>query len=254
MWEKISINTHFFGHDRVYSATCPSTNQLAGQLLAKKKLTEGTLIITAHQTHGKGQRGSTWLSIPYKNLTFSLVLYPTFLEVAESFSLTMSVSLAVQQVLAQYITNGLKIKWPNDLYCQHLKLGGILIENAVQGKRLATSIVGIGLNINQENFDFEGATSLLQMSGQAVALPRLLSQLLETLEKNYLQLKAHGSADLQEAYYKHLYWMGETHTFQDQEGRFKGKITGIDQYGRLVIQRNGSHLKHYELKEVVFVQ
>lgn len=252
--EAISINTNFVGKNIIYSATCPSTNQLAAQLLTKKKLTEGTLVITAHQTHGKGQYGSKWVSTPYKSLTFSLVFYPTFLKARKCFSITIVISLAIYQALSQYITDGLKIKWPNDLYGHHLKLGGILIENFVQGKKLATSIVGIGLNINQANFDFEGATSVLRMSGQTVALPRLLSQLLEMIEKNYIQLKAHGIADLQEAYHQHLYWIGETHIFQDQEGCFKGEITGIDRYGRLVIQKSDGRVKHYGLKEVIFVQ
>ena len=109
---KISINTHFVGHVIVYRATCPSTNQLAAQLLTKKKLTEGTLIITnASDPRKRPARKVLGRVSLTKNLTFSLVLHPTFLEAAASFSLTMSVSLAIQQVLSQYITNGLKLKW-----------------------------------------------------------------------------------------------------------------------------------------------
>ena len=146
---KIYPKTLFVGQNIIYLPTCQSTNNEALQFLADGTAYEGDMVVTDGQTQGRGQRGNQWIAQSGQNLTFSLVLQPTFLLASEQFWLNMAVSLAVYDSLSPFIPAGLRIKWPNDIYVNDRKMGGILIENALQGYNLAHSVVGIGLNINQ---------------------------------------------------------------------------------------------------------
>ena len=121
--------------------------------MSDTKLPEGTLILTEDQTRGRGQMGNKWLTEKGKNLTFSIVLYPSFLRPNQHFYLTQFVSIAIQEVIQELLPDkGIKIKWPNDLYVENRKLAGILIENILSGHRIQSSILGIGLNVNQVQF------------------------------------------------------------------------------------------------------
>eukprot|EP01137_Pigoraptor_chileana_P015025 Opistho-2@5140 len=107
------------------------------------------VIITDNQTAGRGQRGNVWEASIGENLTFSLILKPNFLKASEQFQLNVAVSLGVLDCLSEYIDEDLKVKWSNDIYFQNQKMGGILIENTLQGYQIGYSVIGIGLNINQ---------------------------------------------------------------------------------------------------------
>lgn len=246
-------STQFIGQHIIYEAICASTNTLADQCLRNKALPEGTVVITDHQYQGRGQRGNAWYSEPYKNLTFSVVLYPTFLAPSQSFALNIVTTLALLRVLSAYVPNDLTTKWPNDIYFQDQKLSGVLIENVVESQQLKSSVIGIGLNVNQEHFHEERPTSLVRVCGRTLDLQSVLVQLLAALERVYLQLQAQGMAPLQAAYLKNMYWIHETHTFQDATGRFQGKIRGINAVGQLVIERTAGTLKPYNLQEISFV-
>ena len=126
-----------------------STNTYLAQLCKENKAKEYHTVIAEHQTAGRGQRGNTWESEAGKNLTFSTVLYPTALEVKNQFYLSMIASFSVIYALENY-TDGFSIKWPNDIYWKNKKIGGILIENELEGGYIVQSIIGIGLNINQK--------------------------------------------------------------------------------------------------------
>ena len=107
-------NTQFIGQHILHQAICASTNDVAAQRLVQGALPEGTVIITDHQYQGRGQRGRVWHSQPYQNLTFSVVLYPTFLGASQGFALNIITALALHQVLVAYAPRALAIKWPND--------------------------------------------------------------------------------------------------------------------------------------------
>jgi BirA family transcriptional regulator, biotin operon repressor / biotin---[acetyl-CoA-carboxylase] ligase len=198
-------HTQFVGQHILYKATCASTNSLAIECLHQAGLPEGTVVITDHQSQGRGQRGHVWHSAPNENLTFSVVFHPTFLSVQEGFSLNIITALAIHHVLALYIPIGLSIKWPNDIYYHNKKLGGILIENVVQKRRLKASVVGIGLNVNQMHFAFRGPTSLSLVCQRTYSLQQLLTQILVRLEHNYLQLRSQDIAPLRADYLKDMY-------------------------------------------------
>ena len=111
-----------------YLPSCHSTNEVAQDLL-QSGAKEGTIVITDNQIAGKGQRGNVWVSEPNQNLTFSLILHPHFLIPNEQFLITIAVSLALKEVLEEFLPGEVKIKWPNDIYYRGSKLAGLLIEN-----------------------------------------------------------------------------------------------------------------------------
>src|SRR5690606_25093723 len=125
---------------------------LKNELSKSTPLHEGTVIMAVDQYAGKGQQGTVWQSEPGKNLTFSLLLTPFFLSPKHQFRLTVAVSVALVRALATLLGERVAIKWPNDLYVGDRKIGGMLIENILQGPRWKSAIIGIGLNVNQTVF------------------------------------------------------------------------------------------------------
>lgn len=241
------------GQNIIYETTCASTNTMAARHLQEQALPEGTVIITDHQYRGRGQGNNIWHSMPHQNLTFSVVLYPTFLEVSQGFALNIITALALHQVLSAYIPSNLTIKWPNDIYYRKQKMSGILIENTVVKRSFKLSVVGIGVNINQEHFPMQSPTSLIRICRHTLDLNHVLTSLLTALERNYLQLRSLGIESLREVYLSKMYNIDEVHTFQDANQRFQGSIRGIDAIGRLIVERSDGVLQPYALQEVSFV-
>ncbi|GAB3827988.1 hypothetical protein GCM10028895_40930 [Pontibacter rugosus] len=176
-------STLFLGQQLYYLPVCESTNSEAQQLLIKNEATEGCTIITHEQTNGRGQRGNIWQAQPGQNITLSVILSPTFLAVRQQFNLNMAVSLAVLDLLQEQGLQQAQVKWPNDLYFEDKKLGGILIENTINSHSLQHSIVGIGLNVNQRFFSYPTATSMANVCGMPLDLEKVTMRLLELLEK-----------------------------------------------------------------------
>ncbi len=252
---KIYPKTLFVGQNIIYLPSCQSTNDEAARLLAQTNLPEGTLVVTDRQTHGRGQRGNQWEAQPGQNLTFSLVLRPVFLAAADQFWLNMAVSLAVQDALEPLLSTGfLTIKWPNDVYVADRKMGGILIENTLQGHVLAHSVVGIGLNVNQTAFGLPTATSLLLEAPlpTGYSLPGLLAALAQHLETRYLQLRANHRPLLRATYLSRLYRFGQPHLYEANGQRFMGTLTDLDPTGRIGIDTE-AETRYFAFKEVVFV-
>lgn len=252
---KIYPKTLFVGQKIVYLPSCQSTNDEAALLLSQEDVPEGTIVVTDQQTQGRGQRGNQWEAQPGQNLTCSLVVRPTFLTAAEQFWLNMAVSLAIQDTLSPLLaSSGLTIKWPNDVYVHDRKLGGVLIENTLQGYVLGHSIIGIGLNVNQAIFNVPTATSLLLESPapDGYSLSGLLTSLAENLEKRYLQLRAGHRNVLRATYLQHLYRYQQPHTYLADDQPFTGIITDLDPTGRLGILTDGV-MRYFAFKEVVFM-
>lgn len=246
---KIPANTLFMGKNLVYVPECHSTNTLASELCQLTSTVEGTIVITDNQTNGRGQRGNLWLSDPHKNLTFSLILKPTFLKPIDQFNLTMAISLALCDFLTHQLKAEVKIKWPNDILVNDKKLCGILIENSLAGEMIQWSVVGIGLNVNQDSFLIESASSMKAIKGCDFNLPDELTKLFECLERRYLQLRSDKISDLKNDYLSCLYGKGELRKFVDATGEIEGVIEGVTQQGKLLIASGGG-IKSYDLKEI----
>ncbi|MFZ4559979.1 MAG: biotin--[acetyl-CoA-carboxylase] ligase [Saprospiraceae bacterium] len=247
-------NTNFIGKVLHRFEELPSTNAYALELLSKSTPEEGTAISTQNQTAGRGQIGRKWESAPGENLTVSVILYPNFLTAAQNFQLNKAVALGVRDFVVSALPSARTfVKWPNDLYVNDRKICGILIQNAIQRNRIQNSVLGIGLNVNQNHFTWApNATSLFLESGQVFSLEQTLLDMFFFLEKRYLQL-ASDTQTLNEDYLEALYRIHQESEFQKPDGqRFKGTITGVGPAGHLLVL-HGQQVGSYDLKEIQMI-
>lgn len=210
---------------------------------------EGTMVVVAdYQTAGKGCGTNSWESERGKNLTFSMLIHPTDIPASQQFRITEVVSVALCEVLEQYIGD-VSIKWPNDIYMGDKKICGVLIENRLQGNVIVDSIIGIGLNVNQTEFvsDAPNPVSLRQLLGREIDREALLHDFLETLET------VSSSETTYSAYRNKLFRMGKQAVFSDETGRFEGTIQDVETDGRLLIKDLAGQERRYAFKEVQFV-
>lgn len=252
--DAISPQTLFTGQQLVWLPECASTNTEAQHLAVQNRATDGCCVITDKQTAGRGQRGNQWEAAPGENLTMSVVWQPAFLPAADQFQLSQAVALAIHDWATALLgpDPALRVKWPNDIYYGSQKLGGILIENTLQGPKIQYSVVGIGLNINQREFGVTTATSLAKLTSRVYSLPTVAERLLESLERRYLQLRAGRVGALRQEYLRVLYRYQEEHEFEVDNRRVRGIIVGVDEAGRLAVQLNG-HLRYFDLKEIRYI-
>lgn len=185
-------NLETFRYPLIALEETDSTNQYISQLCnnLKEDVAELTTVTAEFQTSGKGQRGNTWEAEKGKNLLFSFVLYPTFLEARRQFILSQMVSLAIKEELSRW-SDDITIKWPNDIYWKDKKICGILIENEIAGHHIERSIAGIGININQETFhsDAPNPVSLKQITGREHDRHEILAHILRRVEIYYKGLQ-----------------------------------------------------------------
>ena len=234
-----------------------STNDYLSQLCKESKAKEFHTVIAESQTAGKGQRGNHWESEPGKNLTFSIVLYPTALEVKKHFCLSMLTALSCIEALGTY-KDGFAIKWPNDIYWHDKKIGGILIENELEGAYITQSILGIGLNINQDEFRSSAPNpiSLKQILGAEANLQEILYKVIHCIIGGYRQLEANFNLMqqvLRTLYVKNLYRKEGYYPYRDKEGEFKAEFHEVDLNGQLVLKDEEGNLRHYAFKEIEFI-
>lgn len=249
---KIPAKTLFIGKNLIYVPECHSTNDLIAQIAGQRSSFDGTVVITDKQTKGRGQRGNQWISEAGLNLTFSILLRPSFLVPGDQFFLTRITSLAIYDLLTSLFDLNVSIKWPNDIMVFDKKICGILIENQLRGNEITHTIIGIGLNVNQEIFQFSSATSLKQVTKKNFSLPSLLEELLEKIEARYLELRNGRQKELQFAYHEAMYWRDEMHTFSAYGNELVGIINGVDSTGKLLVDIDGK-THSFGLKEIEYV-
>jgi BirA family biotin operon repressor/biotin-[acetyl-CoA-carboxylase] ligase len=245
----------FVGQNLLTLKEVDSTNNFLKNLLSNSKpLPEGTVIMAESQYAGRGQQNNQWHAEPGKNLTFSVLLKPSFLAIANQFDLTRAISLSVYDALCPILGNELKIKWPNDIYYGDKKLGGMLIENVLQGSQIKNAIIGIGINVNQENFPpgASKATSIKQILQKDYQLRDILAEICNQIEAHYLSLKAGRLNLIRDTYLTRLYWFNQPKRFKANGIEFEGTITGVKENGLLVVKQ-GNEEKTYNLKEIEFL-
>ncbi|MDQ2864224.1 MAG: biotin--[acetyl-CoA-carboxylase] ligase [Bacteroidota bacterium] len=156
--------------------TVDSTNNYAMGMVQNDSAESGCAVVAKEQTAGRGRRGKEWKSTPSKNIMLSIIAEMQWLPVQQQFQLSMAAALGCLDFFSNYIKENIKIKWPNDIFINDRKAGGILIENVIKGNLWQWAIIGIGININQENFQQEefNAISLKEITGNnVIALYRL---------------------------------------------------------------------------------
>jgi BirA family biotin operon repressor/biotin-[acetyl-CoA-carboxylase] ligase len=224
---------------------------VAKQLAEENLVMNGYVITTDFQSKGRGQEQSGWESERGQNIIASVILHPN-LAVDKQLYLNISVCLAVYDFVKMYCPDEeVSIKWPNDIYVNDRKISGILIENSVQGTAIKHSIIGIGININQELYHTPKAISLRQVTGMEYKVDDLIKNLLLHLEYRYQQLLAGVYDDLWHQYHEFLYRKNEPTQFKTATEKFEGIPKGIDSAGRLQVLV-GNEVKVFNVKEIAW--
>jgi BirA family transcriptional regulator, biotin operon repressor / biotin---[acetyl-CoA-carboxylase] ligase len=231
-----------------------STNAYALGLLNTNELDHETVINTRAQLQGRGQAGNSWESEPCMNLTFTLVLKPTYIQATEQFLIAQVISLAISEFLKlKKITSW--IKWPNDILVGNKKIAGILIENSVMGSVIQHSLIGIGLNVNQENFSsgVPNAISMKNITAIDYNLDFILHELLNCLHLRIEDLKNSTKEKLRNDYLNNLYLYNKWGNFSDGKNVFKGIIKDVLPTGELIIADTHGKYLSFLHKEVIFL-
>ncbi len=232
----------------------PSTNDW---LLSKidTGLPEGTHVVAHFQTAGRGQRNTHWFAQPHQNLLVSILLYPVFLESNRFFLLNQMTTLAAVDTLKQLKLNAtIAIKWPNDILINDKKVAGILTENHWQGQKLIASVIGMGLNVLQTQFEQPWgarATSLKKITGLDFKIENILETWLCELAERYQQLKDAQIERINQDYQHALWGKNSLLACTDTEGNhFEGTIIGVAADGRLIM-KIGDSVRNFGFKEIV---
>jgi BirA family biotin operon repressor/biotin-[acetyl-CoA-carboxylase] ligase len=232
-----------------------STNTYLRQLSVVEPLKDGTVVVAKHQLNGRGQMGTQWNVQASKNLTFSVYKDVSFITFEQHFCINLAVSLAVFKALQSFYIKGLMVKWPNDILAENKKIAGILIENVIKQNQTNATIIGIGLNVNQTEFqDLPNASSLRLISGRTFDLDEVLQAILKEIERHFKLLKKGQFSVLKDSYEKHLFRKNKPSTFRDVEGAlFSGYIVGISDLGHLLVKVEDDLVKSFDLKEITLM-
>ena len=223
-----------------------STNDWLKEKFLQGNCIEGDLVWVNDQTNGRGQRDNRWISAAGKNLTFSLFKVFGKLLVRDQFLINCSVTLAILMALKEINIPDLSLKWPNDILSGNKKIGGVLIENFVRGERFSGTIVGVGLNVNQDNFDlFPKASSILMLTQKEHDLDKLLKRLLDKFNIFFEQCKTENKIELINQYQTHLYMKDQWVVFEHSDSKLKGKIKGVNSKGKIKIEKENGTVEYF---------
>ena len=227
-----------------------STNSFLKQRYLENSCSDGEVLWTTIQRQGRGQRNTVWQSEAGKNLTFSMYREFDLIEVHNPFVLSCLVSLGIQAALESLMIPNVYVKWPNDIMSGDKKVCGVLIENMFKGSSLHASIIGIGLNVNQEKFqNLPRASSMFQISGTTYDLDDVLSICLDYIRQK-LELLTHSEEQIIMLYEAFLYRNGKISTFESNGSLFTGIIRGVNLQGLLKVQLEDNQRVLFDLKTI----
>ena len=249
-----------------------------------------TLVTAEHQCAGRGQAGNSWESERSQNLLFSLLLTACPVPSSQLFSISEAIALAIREAIIDEITrhssfdirhssfdtrhssfdtrhsSPVTVKWPNDIYVDNRKIAGILIENDLQGSSVSRSIIGCGVNVNQDSFRFPTLApatndgekhsptpiSLFQLLGHTTERRFVLESIMEHFMHHYADLQRGAFDDIHARYHAALYRSSGLHPFRDADGPFRASIEGVAPTGHLLLRDTDQRLRRYAFKEVSF--
>lgn len=229
-----------------------STNTYLKNLARRNDLDDFTTVVTHEQSKGKGQMGAFWESEPGKNLTFSTLKKFNNLSATNGFLLNICASLAVSNVLTRFYIPNIHVKWPNDILSGDTKICGILVENLLLGNQIKTSIIGIGLNVNQTIFHtVSNATSMKLLLDLTFNLDKVRSAIIEELKKLFSLVEKQKFDSLRKTYEQQLFRKDKPATFKNAKGDFfMGFIRGVSIEGRLLVELEDANIKEFDLKQI----
>lgn len=245
-------NTLFIGNNCILVESCDSTNTFLSEMIANTNLPEGTVVATNRQLRGKGQRGSVWESEDFLNCTLSILLKPNFLHIGEQFFLNMTISNAVRNSIQYFLSTKVLVKWPNDILVEDKKICGMLIENQIVGSSINQSVIGIGINVNQNNFRFSNATSIKNEIHKEVDLEYFKKTLFENIEREYLVLRSLDFETIKNSYVKNLFKFQIDSKFIIDDKEVEGRIVGVATSGQLIVCIDNK-LETFDFKQIKFI-
>ena len=231
-----------------------STNNYANHLIVSKEADEGTVVLARYQKQGRGQQNKHWESEAGKNLLTSIILFPRFLFAGKQFLISKVISLALVDFLKKEV-EGVSIKWPNDLYIFDKKVAGILIENSVKGDFLYSTVIGIGLNLNQLEFnsDAPNPVSLKHYTAREYSIEQVSTAVNENIFSWYEKLKSDKFEEIDKDYLSNLYRRNEWALFKKDGYTLEARIIGIGEFGQLLLEDRTGKITSYLFNEVEFV-
>ena len=251
--DTLSLDTLFIGKNRFNFEEIDSTNEWLIIQNSLKKIPDGTIVVANNQIKGKGQRGSQWISEVNNSLTFSILLRPRFILPSQTFDISICIALAIHNCLDE-LCFGFSIKWPNDIFFEDKKIAGVLIENQFRKGEYQNAIIGVGLNVNQNNFnDLPNAISLKQILGLSFPIDKVMYRICELLEGFYLQLRAGNFNTLKSKYISCLYGYNKWRLFKTKEDIFQGKIVDIHRNGYIQLKLLNGDFQDFEIKQLKFI-
>ena len=232
-----------------------STNDFLKELSRTEFVENFTVVAAKKQFQGKGQMGSSWISEEDKNLTMSVLIKNNFQDITEIFDLNVAVAISVIEVLNDLNLPKISIKWPNDIMSENKKIGGILIENTFKTDNSVISVVGIGLNVNQQDFtNLPKASSLFQITNSEFDLDVLLEKIVNKLKFNSDVLQKKESEILWKKYHENLFKLNIPMPFEDVEGKqFMGMIEKVNKNGQVEILFEDDSIQSFGIKEITML-
>jgi len=229
-----------------------STNDFLKRLSGQETVDNFTVVTAENQTNGKGQMGAKWDSESGKNLIFSVLLKELLSDITQIFDLNLAVTLSILTTLEKLNIPNLSIKWPNDILSDNKKIAGILIENTIKNNGEITSIIGVGLNINQLNFvNLPKASSLAVIMKTEFDKEIILNQFIDCLNFNCDLLIQNSSSKLWKNYNSYLFKKGIPMAFSLSNGtHFMGIIQGVNSSGKLEVKLENDTIEIFGIKEI----
>jgi BirA family biotin operon repressor/biotin-[acetyl-CoA-carboxylase] ligase len=229
-----------------------STNSYLLNLSRAVHLEDPTIVITNNQTKGRGQHGTSWQSVPQQSLLFSMFKRFEDLPSNKIPNITYAVSLGLENAFKKYKIPNITIKWPNDIMSRSKKMAGILIENQIKQGNVVSSVIGLGINVNEKKFkSLPQATSMLLATGNKFDLNEVLQLVIEEILIQLTKLDKGEYADLKIKYETSLFRKDMISVFEVKNGyRFNGKIKGVNEIGKIVIENENEILNSYQFKEI----
>lgn len=240
--------------------TVHSTNSFLRELNGGDASFDMELATTEFQTAGRGQKGNSWESEKSKNLLFSILLHPVYVQPSKQFCISEAIALAVVKSLKEIVADELvakdfSVKWPNDIYWKNKKIAGILIENELFGSTIRDCIVGVGININQQNFisDAPNPVSLYNILGVNTNVEELLDAIIKQFVANVSMIENGQTALLHNEYMDSLFRRKGIYPYRDADSEFMATIKDVREDGRLILTDSDDKERIYEFKEVAIV-
>ena len=224
-------------------------------LLRTGELEDQTVVFAEDQIKGRGQRENIWVSVAQKSLTFSMFRRFDDLSIEDQFYISIAVSIGIEKTLTEHGIPNVTIKWPNDIMSHSGKLAGILIENQTKGPTVLSSVIGVGMNVNEDQFDdLPQATSMYRSTGVLFSREELFEDLLRNISEELDRLSKKELNAIHLEFENKLYKREVVSVFREPQGNpFNGCIKGVSREGELLIECEDEKVRRFRMKEIEYL-